>query len=131
MGEAGRHALRGGFDQTIKLEFCGAKVRKWLAIQRAYADGFASLHPEPLVATEAGEGCANAFPGEGRAVWTLFNARFSTDRGPVPTVDHRPGDTYYDVWNRTPLMPEIRNSQATISASLDPQDPGCVARVRP
>ena len=106
------------------------RVRNWLAIEREFADCFASLHPEPLVATEAGEVYANEFPGEGRTAWTVFNARFSTYRGPVLSVEHRPGDTYYDAWNHKPLRPEIRNGRATISVSLDPQGLGCVVRTR-
>lgn len=106
------------------------RVRNWLAIQRAYADCFASMRPEPLVATEAGEVYANEFPGEGRTAWTLFNAHYSTYRGPVLTVDHRPGDAYYDAWNHKPLNPTIRNGQATLSVSLDPQGLGCVVRTR-
>jgi hypothetical protein len=107
-----------------------ARVRNWLAIQRTFADCFASLHPAPLVSTEAGEVYANEFPGDGRTAWTLFNARFLTYRGPVLRVDHRPGDTYYDAWNHQALMPEIQNGQATISVSLDPQGLGCVVRTR-
>jgi hypothetical protein len=107
-----------------------ARVRNWLAIQREFADCFASLRPQPLVSTEAGEVYANEFPGAGRTAWTLFNARFSTYRGPVLTVDHRPGDTYYDAWNHQPLKPEIRGGQATISVGLDPQGLGCVVRTR-
>lgn len=105
-----------------------ARVRNWLAIQREFADCFASLRPQPLVPTEAGEVYANEFPGEGRTAWTLFNARFATYRGPVLTVAHRPGDTYYDAWNHKPLKPEIRGGQATIWVDTDPQGLGCVVR---
>ena len=104
------------------------RVRNWLAIQREFADCFASLRPEPLVATEAGALYANEFPGDGRTAWTLFNARFSSYRGPVLRVEHRPGDTYYDAWNHKPLVPEIRDGRATISVGLDPQGLGCVVR---
>ncbi len=106
------------------------RVRNWLGIQREFADCFASLRPEPLVSTEAGEVYANRFPGDGRTAWTLFNARFATYRGPVLSVDHRPGDAYYDAWNHKPLRPEIRNGRATISVGLDPQGLGCVVRTR-
>jgi hypothetical protein len=106
------------------------RVRNWLAIEREFADCFASSHPEPLVATEAGELYANCFPGEGRTVWTLMNARFSTYRGPVLSVEYRPGDTYYDAWNHRPLRPEIHDGRATLSVGLDPQGLGCVVRTR-
>jgi hypothetical protein len=107
-----------------------ARVRNWLAIQREFADCFASQRPQPLVSTEAGEVYANEFPGGGRTAWTLFNARFVTYRGPVLCVDHRPGDIYYDAWNHKPLKPEIRDGRATISVGLDPQGLGCVVRTR-
>ena len=105
-----------------------ARVRNWLAIQTEYADCFASMQPVPLVPTEAGQVYANAFPTEGRTAWTIFNARFATYRGPVLTVDHRDGDTYFDAWNHTQLTPKIVGGKAVISLSLEPQGLGCVVR---
>jgi len=103
-----------------------ARVRKWLAIQREYADCFATAAPEPLVPTEAGQVYANRFPTASRTVWTLWNARFTTYRGPVLAVPHRPGATYRDVWNNRKLRPRIIRRKAIITLTLDPQGLGCV-----
>jgi hypothetical protein len=106
------------------------RVQNWLAIQRQYSDCFASLAPVPLVPTAAGGVYANEFPGDGRTAWTVFNARYTTYRGPVLMVDHRTGDVYHDAWNRKPLAPHIEGGKAILSLSLEPQGLGCIVRIR-
>ena len=107
-----------------------ARVRNWLAIQKQYADCFASTRPKPLVPTEAGEVYANEFPGDGRTAWTIFNARFATFRGTVLAIEHGDGDTYHDAWNHRELGPRIVDGKAVIELNLDPQGLGCVVRTR-
>jgi hypothetical protein len=104
------------------------RIKKSLAIQRKYDDCFASLHPIPEVRTEQREIHANCFPGDGRIAWTLFNARYTTVRGPVLAVKHRPGATYYDAWNEMPLGPEIVGDRAVVTLTLHPQQLGCVVQ---
>ncbi|NOX56069.1 MAG: hypothetical protein GXP27_16835 [Planctomycetes bacterium] len=105
-----------------------ATVRRWLAIQKEYADCFRSSNPKPLVPTEAGHIYANEFPGEGRRLWTLFNGRFTTYEGPVLSVEHRPGATYRDLWHDRDLHPRIAGGRAVITLRLDPQGLGCVVQ---
>lgn len=104
------------------------RIKKSLAIQREYADCFASPDPIPEVETLQREVHANCFPGQGRTVWTLFNARYTTVRGVVLAVEHRPGATYYDLWNDLPLEPELVDGQAILSLTLHPQQLGCVVQ---
>ncbi len=104
------------------------RVKRALAIQRRYDDCFASLRPIPEVATRRREVHANCFPGRGRTAWTLFNARYTTVRGPVLDVAHRPGATYRDAWNDVPLDPPIVDGRAVLSLTLHPQQLGCIVQ---
>ncbi len=102
------------------------QMKKALALQREYADCFASDNPEPDVPTESAGVHANRFPGAGRTIWTLYNARYTTVRGPVLAVPHRAGATYTDLWNGRPLKPRIAGGKAVVSVTLGPQGLGCV-----
>jgi uncharacterized protein DUF6259 len=104
------------------------RIKKSLAIQREYADCFASPHPTPEVETLQQQVHANQFPGENRTAWTLFNARYTTVRGPVLSVEHHEGATYYDVWNDLLLEPKIVDGKAILSQTLHPQQLGCIAQ---
>jgi len=104
------------------------RIKRGLAIQRKYEDCFASPHPIPDVRTEQREVHANCFPGHNRVAWTLFNARYTTVRGPVLAVRHRPGATYHDAWNDQPLEPEIIGGRAVLTLTLHPQQLGCIVQ---
>lgn len=111
--------------------YCGPnldRIKKSLALQREYADCFASPEPTAEVETLEREVHANCFPGEGRTVWTLYNARYTTFRGPVLAIEHRPGATYRDAWNDVRLEPEIVDGKAVLRLRLDPQQLGCVVQ---
>lgn len=106
-------------------------VQRSLALQHEYADCFRTHRPLMAVPTQQWEVHANAFPGDGRTVWTLFNARFTVVRGPVLAVDHVPGATYRDAWHDRPLQPDIRHGKAIITLTLQPQEFGCVVQTLP
>jgi hypothetical protein len=107
------------------------RMRKSLRLQQEHADCFSSARPVMEVPTEQWEVHANEFPGQRRTAWTLYNARYTTVRGPVLKVAHQPGATYYDAWNGKALQPTIRAGQAIISLSLGPQELGCVVQSLP
>jgi Domain of unknown function (DUF6259) len=106
------------------------RVKKGLAIQMKYGDCFTSLAPVPDVPTRQRGVHANRFGGNGRTLWTLFNARFTTVRGPVLEMDHHEGARYEDAWNGKPLIPEIVGNRAILSLKLFPQELGCVVQTR-
>ena len=106
------------------------RVTKALAIQTKYADCFTSPAPVPDVPTLQRGVHANCFPGDGRTLWTLFNARYTTVRGPVLEVEHVEGARYEDVWNGRPLAARIVGDRAVLSLMLFPQQLGCVVRTR-
>ena len=99
------------------------------ALKRAWKDCFTSDEPEMLVPTLRTGVYANRFPGKGRTLWTLYNARFTTVRGPVLGVAHVPGARYFDAWNDRELDPEIHGDRACLALELDPQNIGCVTQV--
>jgi hypothetical protein len=101
------------------------RLRHWLQIQYALNDCFSSLVAEPQVQTAVGEIYANKFPGHGRTLWTLWNARFATYRGVVLEVPYKEGAKYYDVWNVREIVPELADGKARLSISdLAPQGLG-------
>ena len=104
------------------------RMRKSLAIQTEYADCFAAAQAEPRVPTDRAHVHANRFPGEGRTLWTMYNARYATVRGAVLTIPHQAGATYHDVWNDRPLVPKTSNGRATLSLTLGPQGLGCIVQ---
>lgn len=106
-------------------------LQRSLALQHEYADCFSSDRPLIAVPTEQWEVYANAFPGQGRTVWTLFNARFTAVRGPVLALTHVPGATYFDAWRGQSLQPDIRHDKAIIALNLQPQEFGCVVQTFP
>ena len=107
------------------------RMRKSLAIQAEYVDCLATMAPEPLVPTERAHVHANRFPGHGRVLWTLYNARYQTVTGTVMAVPHRDGATYRDVWNDAPLTPRIENGKAYLDLTLPPQGLGCIVQTGP
>lgn len=107
------------------------QMQRGLGLQHEYADCFSTDRPLMAVPTQQWEVHANAFPGAGRTVWTLFNARFTVVRGPVLALDHVPGATYRDAWHDRPLQPDIRRGKAIIELALQPQEFGCVVQTLP
>ncbi len=97
-------------------------------LRHQFPDCFTTQAPEPMVPTGLKWVYANRFPGEGRTLWTLYNARFQTAHGPVLRIPHREGATYRDVWNGTPLHPVIEGGVATLHLTLPPQGLGCVVQ---
>ena len=104
------------------------RIKKSLAIQREYADCFASPDATSEVETLQQQVHANRFPGQNRTAWTFFNARYTTVRGPVLSARHRPDATYYDAWKDVPLKPEIVDGDAVLSLTLHPQQLGCIVQ---
>ena len=105
-------------------------TNRGLAIQKQYVDCFATDSPQPMVTTERRGVYANRFPGQHRNLWTLWNARYQTVRGPVLAVDHRPGDRYFDAWNDRPLQPQAHADKVMLSLELEPQGLGCIVQER-
>jgi len=120
-----------GVTWRLKPERLRRIANRGLAIQKQYLDCFTTDNPRPEVPTERPGVHANCFPGQGRRLWTLWNARYRTVRGPVLAVDHRPGARYFDAWNDRPLEPEIRGGRAVLCAELEPQGLGCVVQTTP
>ncbi|NOY80677.1 MAG: hypothetical protein GXP31_06690, partial [Kiritimatiellaeota bacterium] len=121
------------FDTTWRLydARCRERLGRALRIQRRYMDCFDSDAPEMFVPTERAFVFANRFPGKGRTLWTLFNARYRTVSGAILSVPHVPGVVYRDLWNDRALTPTVRDGRALLSLRLAPQGIGCVLQTAP
>lgn len=102
------------------------EIRRCYGILREHRDAFTSLEPEPLVPTEMGGVYANRFPAPGKTVYTLYNARRRTVRGPVLRIAHREGAAYFDAWAGRPAKVTRDGPDDLIHAELGPHGAGCV-----
>jgi uncharacterized protein DUF6259 len=120
----------GLYDCTWRLHPDSTRdiIKRYLNIHKTYIDCFNSQQPEPFVQTERGHVYANKFSGKNRTIWTLFNGRFTTIRGPVIAIDHQLGATYYDAWNQKTLTPKIVNGKAIIELKMNPQELGYIVQ---
>lgn len=107
-----------------------AFIARAYELKKRFKDCFTSEAPEMLVPTERTSVYANRFPGQGRTVWTLYNARPTTVRGAILTVPHQDGAIYRDEWNGKELTPKIQNGKAMLSIELGPQSIGCITQTR-
>ena len=98
------------------------------AILRQHRDAFTSLTPEPLVPTQVAGVFANRFPAAGKTVYTLYNSRHRTVRGPVLRLPHRDGVTYHDAWQGRPADVRRDGNDDLISTELGPHGVGCLVR---
>ena len=97
-------------------------------LKKRFKDCFTSDTPEMLVPTDRANVYANCFPGKGRTLWTLYNARPTTVRGTILAVPHQDGAAYRDQWNDKELKAEIRDGKAILSLELGPQSIGCITQ---
>ena len=105
-------------------------VRRINRVLREHEEAFCSHEPEPYVATLREEVYCNRFPAADQTVWTLWNGRYRTVRGPVLRVRHTPGATYRDPWNGTDLAADLRDGWATLELTIGPRDVGVLCQRR-
>ncbi|HUT92730.1 MAG TPA: DUF6259 domain-containing protein [Thermoguttaceae bacterium] len=103
-----------------------ACIRRCYRILHKHRDAFTSPEPVPLAPTEQGGVFANAFPAEGKSVYTLYNSRHRTVRGPVLRLRHVDNAAYYDEWHERPAKFEQDGQDAVISLEIGPHDVGCL-----
>jgi hypothetical protein len=101
-------------------------IRRSYAILHRHRDAFTTLEPVPLVPTEQGGVYANAFPTAEKTVYTLYNARRATVRGPVLRLPHNEGRVLFDEWRQRPATVERAGLDDLISTELGPCDVGCI-----
>ena len=101
-------------------------IRRCYRILRKHRDAFTGLDPTPLVPTETGGVFANAFPAPGKTVYTLYNSRHRTVRGPMLRIPHADGATYTDEWHRSAAEVRIEGAEAVVHLDIGPHGVGCV-----
>ncbi len=102
------------------------EIRRCYAILREHRDAFTSLEPEPLVPTELGGVWAHRFPSPGKTVYTLYNTRHRTVRGPVLRLAHRDGASYYDAWHNRPAAVTRDGPDDLVHLEVGPHGAGCL-----
>ena len=108
-----------------------AAIRKCYRILKDNADAFTTLKPKMLIPTLRGGVFANAFPTEGKTVYTLHNARHRTVRGELLAVPHEEGSVYFDAWHEKKIEPRLDAGKAFLNLEIGPMDVGCVVAIGP
>ena len=121
----GLYTLSYGHDPEA-FDLC----RKISAILQEHSAAFCTLSPEAFVDTLRADVYANRFPAERETVWTLWNGRWETLRGPVLRVPHAQAATYRDVYNEVDLSPAITDGMAEVSLTIGPRDVAVVVQRR-
>ncbi len=117
--------LEGPADEWFEPE-TRATIRRCYRILRRHRDAFTTLQPVPLVRTEIGGVYANAFPIEGKTVFTLYNSRRRTVRGGVLRVRAPGGATCYDAWHDRPATARREGEELVLTTEIGPQGAGCL-----
>jgi len=105
-----------------------AVIRKCHAILRRHREAFTSLECVPLVSTLVGGVWANYFPADGKEVWTLYNARHRSVRGPVLEAPHREGWIWHDAWHDRPAQCANDGPLDRVATEIGPHGVGCLVR---
>ncbi|MBT3375568.1 MAG: hypothetical protein HN742_40335 [Lentisphaerae bacterium] len=118
--------LEGRADEWFRPETLAA-IRKCHAILRAHRDAFTSDRPRPLVPTLAPGIFANCFPIEGKVVYTLYNARHRTYRGPALSIMARKGVRCRDLWRGSETTPRAgKEKRLELEVGLQARDVGAL-----
>jgi hypothetical protein len=100
-----------------------AMIRRCHGILKAHEEAFASDDATPLVPTLAAGIHANRFVGPGETVYTLYNARHTSYRGPVLALPEGFTGDVLDAWHGDQrLIPSGRG----IEVELAPLSVGCI-----
>ncbi len=108
-----------------------AAIRQCYRLLREYRDAFTTLEPVPLVPTEIGGLFANAFPAKDRTVYTFYNSRHRTIRGPAIRLPHTDRIVYHDAWHDRPAKSQRAGDDDLIFLEIGPLDVGCLVVDRP
>lgn len=100
-----------------------AMIRQCHGILKAHEEAFASDEVTPLVPTLAAGICANRFEGPTETVYTLYNARHTSYRGPVLALPEGFAGEVIDAWHGDrPLS----LTNGAVEVELEPLSVGCV-----
>ncbi|MBI2297676.1 MAG: hypothetical protein HYU66_01770, partial [Armatimonadetes bacterium] len=98
-------------------------------VLRENGDAFATLHPEPLVATLQSHVLANRFPAAGKVVYTLYNKNSTAVAGDLLTVPGAPGCHYVELRYDRPVTARHDRGRDTLALDVLPTDVVCLAQL--
>jgi hypothetical protein len=108
-----------------------ATIRRCYGLLHEHRDAFTTDRPMPLIPLRVGGVFANAFPAQGKTVYTLYNSRHRTVRGDLLALPWLDGTVYEDAWNGCPATVTRQGNQAVVYLELGPHDVGCLVVRRP
>ncbi|MBC7734225.1 MAG: SUMF1/EgtB/PvdO family nonheme iron enzyme [Bacteriovorax sp.] len=104
-------------------------LRRIATLQRAFAPAMVSMDWRPYAPTLQPGLFASRFPTEGQVLTTLVNRGEVTVAGEQLALPHAEGKRYFDLWNGCALTPQISDSTALLSFSLEPRGYGAVLAI--
>jgi len=99
-------------------------------VMKENGDAFASLEPEPTVATLVKNVLANKFPISDKTVYTIYNKNDKAIDREVIEVDPKPGCHYVELLHDNPVNArmELMKSKDTLSLKMDPAEVLCIGQ---
>ena len=111
----------------------GAFNREWfykapdLAILKENAHAIGTLAPEPMIPTLMRRVYVNAFPGENKTIYMVYNARNESVAGDLMEIDHADGRHMIDLKRCRDVDVKVKGSAAVVSIDLPPRSVTCLA----
>jgi formylglycine-generating enzyme required for sulfatase activity len=104
----------------------GEALRRISKIERRFAEFLVSRAWEPHTPVLQHGVFASKWPAGGRTLWTVVNRNQYAAGGQQLQVAHESGARYFDLWNGTELKPEVRDSRAILSFTMERFGYGCI-----
>jgi hypothetical protein len=101
-------------------------VEKLSFLYREYSDAFTSDHPVPYVPTLKKGLYSHAFPGQGRTVYTLYNANDEALEGDMMEVPGSQEARFEELIENRPLNVSPRGDKAALSFRMEPREVLCL-----
>ena len=102
-----------------------AVIQRISTISRALAPLLVSPDWQPHAPTLQAGLFASSFPLGTQTLWTVVNRTTQDFSGPLMTVPYH-GETFYDLWSGTLLLPEVNGETATLSFPMDGRGFGAI-----
>jgi hypothetical protein len=103
-----------------------AEIRRCYRILREHRDAFTTANPMPLVPSDQGGVYINAFPVDNKTVFTVYNARHRTVRGPVLSLPLCGDAEYHDAWTDRPADVRRVDGRDVVHLEIGPHGAGCL-----
>ncbi|MSU60196.1 MAG: hypothetical protein EXS35_18835 [Pedosphaera sp.] len=129
--DGGRRSLFNavGQDRGSAKDEALESLRRTQAVLAENGDAVWGGQPQPLVPTLREGLFANAFPGERKRIWTLWNRTDKPIEGELFSIAAGKGVHYVELLHDVPLAASVKGGRTVISGNVAPNEVVCVAEL--